>query len=259
MIQLKSVQLSAALLVLLQFSVVNVSAATLKQVQDTGAAKVAEGQASQKKIDKLVEGAQERLIRYRSLLKQIDGLKTYNEQLSAQVESQNTLITRFDDSISRVALIERQMMPLVTRMATSLEDFIELDLPFDLTERRERMANISDNLDAADGDVAERFRQIIEAYQIENEYGRKTDSYQDIITIEGEPSEVDVLRIGRIALLAQSRDASRTVRWDRNTSSWLLLDPASYRNPVRYAIRMANKQAPIQMLTLPIEAPEAAQ
>lgn len=236
-----------------------VFAAKLNEVQQVGEKKLVEAEKSQKKIDKIVEGAQERLIQYRSLLKQIEGLKAYNEQLSTQVASQEDLIRRFGESITQVALIERQMSPLVEKMADSLEEFVELDLPFNVTERRERMAFIHENLVAADIDVAEKFRQVIEAYQIENEYGRKIDSFQDIVNLSGAEREVDVLRVGRIAMVCQTKDTRTSASWNNDSKTWEVLDNVSYRNAIRQGIKMAKKQASIDILTLPVTAPEVAQ
>lgn len=237
----------------------NASSAVLDEVQQVGEKKMSEAVKSQEKIDKIVEGAQGRLIQYRSLLKQIEGLEAYNEQLSTQVAGQLNLIARFDASISQVALIERQMAPLVEKMAASLQDFIELDLPFDFEERQERMAFIQDNLAAADIDVAEKFRQVIEAYQIENTYGRKIDTYQDIVTLNGTEQDVNVLRVGRIAMVCQTKDATTSARWDNDKKAWDVLDNVIYRNAIRNGIKMAKKQASINILTLPIAAPEVAQ
>jgi len=227
---------------------------TLTDIQDTGSAKVVEGKASQVRVDRLSETTQGQLREYRLLQKQIEGLETYNKQLSEQIQNQQELITKYDASISEVASIERQMTPLVVKMVKSLSDFIELDLPFHMTERRERLSTIEENLVAADINVAEKFRQIIEAYQIENEYGRKVDSYQDIAIIGGVGYEVDVLRVGRIALVSQSKDTAITAAWDNKTKSWQQLDNNIYRNAVREGLKMANKQAPIGMLVLPISA-----
>jgi len=234
-------------------------AANLEQVQSVGEKKLVEAEKSQKKIDKIVEGAQERLIQYRSLLKQIEGLEAYNKQLSTQVTSQENLIQRFDESITQVALIERQISPLVAKMADSLETFVELDLPFHTAERQERLAFIQDNLVAADVDVAEKFRQVIEAYQIENEYGRKIDSYQDIVNLNGVDQEVDVLRVGRIAMVSQTKDTRTSASWNNDSKTWEVLDNLTYRNAIRQGIKMAKKQASINILTLPIAAPEVAQ
>ncbi len=251
--------IALALGILLAFQSGFVSAANLEQVQSIGDKKLVAAEKSQKKIDKIVAGAQGRLIQYRSLLKQIEGLEAYNKQLSTQVASQEDLIQRFDESITQVALIERQMSPLVTKMADSLEKFVALDLPFHTAERQERLAFIQDSLVAADVDVAEKFRQVIEAYQIENEYGRKIDSYQEIINLNGTDHEVDVLRVGRIVMVSQTKDTRTSARWNNDNKTWEILDNVTYRNAIRQGIKMAKKQASINILTLPIAAPEVVQ
>ena len=236
-----------------------VNAASLDDIQGEGIQKLSEAQASQLRIDKVVESAQQRLIKYRALLKQAEGLKAYNEQLSTQVTSQNNLLDRFEQSISQVALIERQMAPLVEKMVNALEDFVEIDIPLHIRERRERIQFIKESLAAPDINVAEKFRQVVEAYQIENEYGRKISSYQDIVELDGKQREVDVLQVGRIALLCQTKDTKITARWDNDANQWRIVDNATYRNAIRNGVKMAKKQASINILTLPISAPDSAQ
>ena len=236
-----------------------VSAQSLDSVVKEGKAKAEEGRKSQEKIDGIVEAKQEKLITYRALRKQIEGLEQYNKQFSTQIETQEALITRFDSSIDQVAQIERQMLPLITRMTDALTDFVEIDLPFHETERLERISFVQDSVGKPDLNVAEKFRQVLEAYQIENDYGRKIDTYQDIVEIDGEEKEVDVLRVGRVALVAQTRDATTTVVWNHSDKTWQKLDAGTYRNSVREGIKMSKKQASIDLVTLPIPAPVAAE
>jgi len=235
-----------------------VLAADLSDIAREGEKKFAEAESSQAKIDELIDGAQDRLIRYRGLLKQVEGLNEYNQQLSAQIEGQKDLLQRFDKSLSQVALIERQMSPLVSTMVDALAKFVELDLPFNVGERLQRIAFLEDSLVAADIDVAERFRQVIEAYQIENEYGRKIDSYQAIVELDGQRREVDVLRVGRLAMVCQTKDAALVGRWSAENKRWELIDNITYRSAIRNGIKVANKQASIDILTLPLPAPEVA-
>ena len=235
-----------------------VLAADLSDISREGEKKFAEAESSQGKIDELVDGAQDRLIRYRALLKQAEGLNKYNRQLSTQIEGQKDLLQRFDKSLSQVALIERQMSPLVSTMVDALAKFVELDLPFNVGERLQRIAFLEDSLVAADIDVAERFRQVIEAYQIENEYGRKIDSYQAIVDLDGQRREVDVLRVGRLAMVCQTKDAALVGRWSAENKRWELIDNITYRSAIRNGIKVANKQASIDILTLPLPAPEVA-
>ena len=147
-------------------------------------------------------------------------------------------------------------MPLLVRMIDGLESFVALDKPFHLGERRDRIAFLRRNLDRSDIPLAEKYRQVMEAYRIEIEYGRKIDTYKDTIAIGGEQREVDILRVGRIALLYQTPDQEAAGFWNPTQGAWEPLEGNEYRSAIREGMRMANKQASIDLLTLPIAAPE---
>lgn len=215
------------------------------------------GQASQKKIDKLADETRELLTEYKTVMKQVDGLIVYNNRLDKQIKNQERRIGSIDKSISEVTVIQRQITPLVIRMIDGLDEFVRLDLPFHAEERQERIEFLRTNLDRADVTTAEKFRQVLEAYKIENEYGRKIDTYKDTINIGGSEREVNVLRVGRIALLFQTTDLAISGHWNKESGAWEALDSGAYRSAIQNGIRMANKQSSIDLLTLPIAAPEA--
>jgi len=247
-----------SLALVLAIGATTMSYAQLDDVVKTGEAKVKDAQKSQARVDKIVDSSQARLVEYRSLLKQVDGLKVYNNQLSTQIASQLALIDKFEDSTAQVAIIERQMLPLIIKMVERLSQFVDLDLPFHDQERAERILFLQDNIGRADVDISEKFRQVLEVYQIENEYGRKIDSYSEIINIDGTDREVDVLRIGRVALVAQTKDTKISAAYDKATQKWIALDNSMYRNSIKNGIKMSKKQATISMLKLPIPAPMEA-
>src|SRR5690606_11143641 len=122
-----------------------------------------------------------------------------------------------------------------------------------------RIAKLRDLMDDADVTISEKFRQVLEIYSIESEYERKIDTYEDTLEVEGEPLNVNILAIGRIALMYQTADGSQTGAWDKSTQQWVSLDGGDYRVPVRNAIRIAQKKAQNDIMLLPIAAPEAAQ
>lgn len=252
------VKFKKSLALVLAIGATTMSYAQLEDVVKTGEAKVKDALKSQAKVDKIVDSSQARLVEYRSLLKQVDGLKVYNEQLTTQINSQVALIAKFEDSTAQVALIERQMLPLIMKMVESLGDFVDLDLPFHEQERAERILFLEENIEKSEVDISEKFRQVLEVYQIENEYGRKIDSYEKIITINGTEQDVNILRVGRVAMVAQTKDTKLSAVYDKATKKWVELDNGTYRNSVKNGIKMANKQASISVMTLPIPAPEVA-
>ncbi len=232
---------------------------TLNSILQVGEQKTKLAQSSQQKIDKIADQTTSLLNEFKVVNKQIEGLRVYNAQLEKQLANQLKVITQLEESIGNVTVIERQIQPLILKMLDGLEQFISLDMPFHSDERNERLEALHRNMDRADISVAEKFRQVLEAYKIEAEYGRKIDTYQDTLTVGGQEREVNILRVGRIALMYQTTDLEFSGAWDKRQQAWVELPSSEYRAAILKGIRIAKKQASIELLNLPILSPEAAQ
>ncbi len=234
-----------------------VHSSTLDSILNVSEEKNEAARESQARIDRLADETRDLLSDYKSVMKQIDGLKVYNTRLQRQIDNQNQRIADIDESIEQVTIIQRQMTPLVVRMLDGLERFVELDVPFHMEEREQRIEFLRNNIDRADLSIAEKFRQVLEAYKIENEYGRKIDAYKGSVEIDGAQREVNFLRVGRIALLYQTTDTELSGAWDQENRTWVPLDRGEYRAAIMKGLRIARQEASIDLLTLPIPAPEA--
>jgi predicted RNase H-like nuclease (RuvC/YqgF family) len=232
-------------------------ATTLDSILKVGEEKNVAAKKSQAKIDKLADETRDLLTDYKTVNKQIDGLKVYNARLQRQIDNQLKRISELEESIDEVEIIQRQMTPLVIRMIDGLEKFVNLDVPFHMEERQQRIDFLRNNLDRSDVSVAEKFRQVLEAYKIENEYGRKIDAYKGSVEIDGTERDVNFFRVGRIALLYQTTDTEVSGAWDQANRTWVALDRGEYRNAIMKGLRIARKEASIDLLNLPIAAPEA--
>ncbi|MBZ0268531.1 DUF3450 domain-containing protein [bacterium] len=235
------------------------SAQGLESVLQAGQEKDRSAQASQERVEDLVARTETLESQFKQVQKELEGLQVYNEYLARQLSNQDTELTELRSSISRVSGIERQIMPLMIRMLDGLEQFVDLDLPFLRGERTARVATLQSLMERADVSLAEKFRRLTEAFQIENDFGRTIESYRDTLTLDGATLEVSVLRIGRIGLYYQTMDASRTGRWDRAADQWVALEGSDSRYQVRQGLRIAGKQIAPDLLLLPIEAPVAVQ
>jgi hypothetical protein len=213
---------------------------------------------SQSNIDQAVDETRRLERQYASIMKEIEGLEVYNALLQKQLDSQAQEMQDLNNSIDQVSVIERQVTPLMLKMIEGLEQFVELDVPFLLEERRNRVAFLGTLLERSDVTVAEKFRRLLEAYEIENDYGRTIEAYKGSLELEGAVREVDFLRIGRTALLYQTVDAEYFGMWDKTNRQWVPLS-AEYRNQIRSGIKMARKQVAPNLLILPIPAPEVVQ
>ena len=248
--------IAVALLVPLALAMPTAHADTLDAVMHIGQARIEQAQASQKRIDQLADTAQRHFRDYRRVLKELEGLRRYNERLEQQIERQQQRLVDLDTSIREAVAVQRQIPGLSTRMVESLARFIDLDLPFHLDERRQRIALLRNNLGRDDLSEAEKFRQILEAYSIELEYGRKIDSYRATVLIDEVEREVNVLRVGRISLLYQTTDGARVGTWDSRSAAWVPLSVAAWRGAVTRGLRIARKQAAIALMKVPLSGSE---
>jgi predicted RNase H-like nuclease (RuvC/YqgF family) len=230
---------------------------TIDQILEVSTEKTQAARESQARVDRLADETRDLLEDYKSVMKQIDGLKVYNARLQRQIDNQLRRIDEIDESIDQVTIIQRQMTPLVIRMIDGLEQFVEMDIPFNLEERRERIEFLRTNVDRSDLTVAEKFRQVLEAYNIELQYGRGFETYTSTIDLVNGERDVDFLRIGRIVLVYQSTDGGEVGVWNNETRSWESLDPSEYAVAIRKGVRIAKKQATIDLLNMPVSAPEA--
>lgn len=232
------------------------SADSLEEIEAVQAERAEAGRQSQNRIDDIVKETDSLEYEYKRVLKELDGLKVFNTLMERQIDRQEEDISKLNAAIDEVEASRRQMMPLMVRMIEALDMFVEADAPFLLNERRTRVAGLYDLMEREDVSVAEKFRKVLEAYEIEGDYGRTIEAYKDSVEHEGAALEVDVLRIGRVALVYQTADLSATRRWDREAKAWVDLE-GSYRNQVRQGLRVANQQVAPDLLLLPVAAPEA--
>ena len=204
--------------------------------------------SSQDKIDSTERQTDKIVNEYKVVAKQVEGLKLYNAQKRIQIQAQLDLMDKLDEQLVQVVVMQRQIPPLAEKMLDTLETFIKLDTPFRKEERRGRVDLVRSSLAKPKVTASEQVRQVLEAYNIEAEYGRKIDTYEDKLD---DGTVVNILVIGRIGMFYQTKDERSSGRWDNETGSWEEL-PGSYRKPIRDGIRMAKKLAPTDMLLMPV-------
>ena len=227
----------------------------IQPLLDVGEERQKSEKKSQNKIDEMDDDTSLIVNEYKTVSKQIDGLIVYNAQMRAQIQAQEDRLKEIDKTMKEAQIMQRQIPPFTKRMLAGIEKSIELDMPFHLAERKERIAFAKAAIDNPTVSAAEGLRQVLEAYNVEMEYGRKMDSYKDTIPVDNQQREVNILRVGRLALVYQTSDENVTGAWDNKNQQWVELGGA-YRNPTRKGLRIANKLATVDMLELPVPNPE---
>ena len=125
----KQIQGLSVLLIVLGCALTGVShsATTLEDIFEVAEQMNVSAKRSQSKIDALTEETRLLLSEYKTVLKEIEGLRVYNRQLEKQIASQEEEMAQLTVSIDEVTVIERQITPLMIRMIDGVAQLVEDD------------------------------------------------------------------------------------------------------------------------------------
>lgn len=206
---------------------------------------------SQKEIDQFADQKLNMVQEYQQSTIQLGDLRVYNDQLEKLVQKQREELASFDQQLENAREAQRNIVPIMSKMVKVLSRFIELDTPFLAEERSMRITALKEMLDDPSVNTSEKYRRILEAYQIEADYGRTLESYNGEIKINGGERSVEFLRVGRVALIYASLDGSETGLWDKKTKQWQIL-PSEYNKSINHGLRIARKEAPPELIKIPL-------
>jgi hypothetical protein len=209
--------------------------------------------ASQQRINQLDDQAQSLVGQYRQVVAESESIKAYNQQLAMQVKSQLDEMDSMQKQLAEIERTSREVLPMMQKMVDTLEQFVALDVPFLLEERRNRVATLKEMMTRADVTISEKYRRITEAYSIEMEYGRTIEAYDGKLGEGDAAKTVEFLRAGRIALMYQTLDGKETGYWDADAKKWV--DDDDYSDAVKAGLRVAKKLGAPDLMVVPVHAP----
>lgn len=224
------------------------AAAQLKDVTDASQQNLDKQAASQKRVDNLADQKIDIADRYRSTLRDSQSLRLYVQQLKQQIASQHEEMTAIAEETRGLERTSVEILPLMQKMLDTLDQFVALDVPFQLSNRKDRLEKLKEMMPRADVTVSEKYRKIIEAYQVEVDYGRTIEAYQGPLN----GKTVDFLRVGRISLMYQTSDGKETGYWDNTKRQWVVDN--HYSDGVAEGLKVAKKQTSPDLLRIPVLA-----
>lgn len=224
------------------------AAAQLKDVVNASQQHLDAQVASQQRVDTFSDEKGDIADRYRATLRDSQSLRLYVQQLKQQLQSQREEMTAIADETRSLERTGVEILPLMQRMLDTIDQFVALDVPFQVTARKDRLDKLKAMMPRADVTVSEKYRKIVEAYQVEVEYGRTIEAYE--APLNGR--NVTFLRVGRIALMYQTGDGAETGYWDNSKRQWLV--DGSFKEGVTEGIKIAKKQTSPDLLIIPVMA-----
>lgn len=230
--------------------------AQLTEATNEVAATTREAQQSQVRINQIDDQTDKIVQEYRATIDHLKELREYNALKRKLVADQERRIVALRSDITNVAEIQRTMPPLIEEMIATIELFISKDLPFLPVQRTTRVEKLKADFVRSEVSTAEKYRKSLEAFQIENDYGRSIEAYEGNLITESGELTVNFLKVGRVALYYQTKEKDETGMWDTAAGAWTTNLPGGARDQIDTAIAVANEFVPPDLLLLPLPAPE---
>lgn len=245
---------TAILFFFITFFCVSAQAKSVKQVIQAQSANDQHARSSQKKVNKLATGTDRLVEKHRKTLKELESTRVYNNQLRQSIKAQRVEKLSIRKQIREVKYTDKKIIPLMVQMLGALEQFVQLDLPFLMKERMNRVSRLKANMSRADVTTSEKYRSILEAYQIENEYGRTVGTYQGLKNISGKKITVKYLRVGRLSYIYQTLDGKKQGYWSPQDKKWINI-PSKFQKSISLGFKIASKQVTPNLILSFLPAP----
>ncbi len=208
--------------------------------------------ATQSSINKLAEETDAKVTEYRKLIQKTESINRYNQQLQSLIKSQTDEIASLQLQSAELQNTHRDIIPLMDSMVEGLALFLELDIPFLPIERSRRIRELNAMMSRADVTISEKYRRILEAYMIEVDYGNTIEAYEQTLELDGKSLNVEMLRVGRVALIYKTRNNQSMGFWDSSSKQWQALS-SEYFSFVQKGLKIARKQTAPDLLTIPVK------
>ena len=190
---------------------------------------------------------------YLRLLADAESIAEYNTVIERQIGAQGGELQNLEAQIATLDQTAADVPGLLQRMFEQLEQFVATDLPFidPISDRNARIERIRQLMESETASQGERFRRLMEAYQIEIDYGRSMADYKATLP---DGRDAEFVRVGRITLLYLTTDGKEAGYWDKQRGEWVIDN--RYQSVVSKALRMARKELAPDVVDVPVPAPK---
>ena len=187
--------------------------------------------------------------RYARTLADADITARYNVQIEQQLRSQQAEIAVLEQEIAALDATALDVQPLLQRMFDELVQFVGADVPFFQDERTARIDRLRELMARVDASASEKFRRLVEAYQIEMEYGRTMTAYKGTLS---DGREAEFVRLGRVSLMYRTVDGAESGYWDNQQKTWVADEDAA--SAIEEALAIAKEEKAADLIIVPVPA-----
>ena len=178
-------------------------------------------------------------------------LEARSLKLQGYAEQRQLEITKLNNGLTEMAEIGLHLEPYLDDLVVEIKELKASDLPFAMSERARRLADLEAALNSYDVDLPEKLNRVMEVLKIEAGFGRGFEVSEEVLNRGDGETAVRVLRLGRVGLYYLTLDGSQAGWFNRESKTWEKL-PGIYSEAVKEALRMALKQRAFDLVQLPV-------
>lgn len=186
-----------------------------------------------------------------SLETSLKGLNFQIQKLDRQIAAEDKRIAMNKRKLVETERIRNGLQLWLLETYQSLKDSYAAGLPFLDEERKSRLDDLELVLNDPHTPVYEQFRRMFETLLVEAEYGYSSEVYRSEIELSGEKTQVDLLRVGRLALFYRSLDGRSVGLFSPASGDYTPLSEAAVED-ITHAFKVVRRETAAEMVALPV-------
>lgn len=195
------------------------------------------------------------------LVSEIRTTQTTNTWLDYQNQKYSIYINRLNQEIAllntkklEARKVREGLEPYLEKeVLVRLEEYISSDLPFYEAVRAQGVKDVRSTMNDPHSTLAEKLRQVLSVLEIEANYGKEVGASDVTLIIDGNETEVTILRFGRVAMFYISLDGKKIGWWNGQNRAWESL-PGKFEREINRALQMAKRERTIDLINIPVGA-----
>lgn len=223
---------------------------TAREVEKRAEQAVVIRRQAQERQDAWAPRRAEMLTKLEDLTRQLEVTQRLRKKTEIYLAGQKAKLAETQRRLAEMDRIQAELEPLLDETLVRLRAFVDQDLPFKRDERLAALEAVEQTLNDYDAGLAQKTRRLLGGILTEARYGHDVRLEPGEIKTQGGALQVDLLRLGRLALFGLSLDRQR---------AWRLMPGETDFKPVEdhlrgldQAAQMAARRRVVELVELPV-------
>jgi phosphopantetheinyl transferase (holo-ACP synthase) len=171
------------------------------------------------------------------------------ERLKEIIAKQEAFIASTNNKFMEMEKLRQNLVPYLATVVARLEEAQRKDLPFQQEERAKNIATLKELVGDPKVSMGEKLSKVMEGLRTEMDYGNTSEIAMEEIPYKGQKLQVNVLRLGRMALYMRTIDDKEAGIY--NGKEWVPVSK-EYNAEIKKAMENIKRSKSAEFVNLPL-------